>query len=83
MQYLFMCRSLTSAQKAAAILGKSGISGSVVKAPQRLSSGGCGYAVSIYKRFEEASYLLKKSNLLKGKIYMRDNNSDEFTEVGI
>lgn len=83
MQYLFMCRSLTSAQKAAAILGKSGINGSVVKAPQRLALGGCGYAVSIYKRFDEAAYLLNKSNLLKGKIYMRETSSDDFTEVNI
>ncbi len=83
MQYLFMCRSLTSAQKAAVILGKSGINASVVKAPQRLASGGCGYAVSIYKRFDEAAYLLKNSNLLKGRIYKKESNSVEFTEVSI
>ena len=83
MQYLFMCRSLTSAQKAAAILGRSGISGSVVKTPQRLASGGCGYAVSVYKRFDEAAYLLNKSNLLKGKVYKKESGSDEYTEVNI
>ena len=82
MQYLFMCRSLTSAQKAAAILNRSGISASVVKAPQKLSSGGCGYAVSIYRRFNEASMLLDKSNLLKGKIYMRESEGDYREVIG-
>ena len=80
MQYLFMCRSLTSAQKAASILMRSGINASVVKAPQRLASGGCGYAVSVYRRFDEAKALLLNSGLLKGKIYFRDS-SGEYVEV--
>ena len=37
MQYLIMCRSLTSAQKSAALLERKGISASVIKAPQGLS----------------------------------------------
>ena len=83
MQYLFMCRSLTSAQKAAQILGKSGITASVVKAPQKLASGGCGYAVSIYKRFDESYYLLRNSNLIKGKIYKKESNDDDYKELVI
>lgn len=82
MQYLFMCRSLTSAQKASMVLGRIGITASVVKAPQRLSSGGCGYAVSVYRRAEESAAILKKSDLLKGKIFVRDNNG-EYAEVSL
>ena len=83
MQFLFMCRSLTSAQKAALILGKSGITASVVKAPQRLAAGGCGYAVSIYKHFDESLYLLKSSNLIKGKIYRKDSSESDYKEVNV
>ena len=34
MQYLIMCRSMTYAQRSAALLERSGISAKVVKAPQ-------------------------------------------------
>ena len=44
-QYLLMCRSLTYAQKSVKLLERSGITAAVVKAPQGLSSSGCGYAV--------------------------------------
>lgn len=67
MQYLIMCRSLTSAQKSSALLERKGISASVIKAPQGLSTKGCGYALSLYKNFDEASILLKRNKLLNGK----------------
>lgn len=80
MQYLIMCRSLTSAQKSAALLERKGISVSVIKAPQGLSTKGCGYALSLHKNFEEASLLLKRSNLLNGKRFRRFE-SGEYAEV--
>ena len=64
------------------ILNRSGISATVVKAPQRLSTGGCGYAVSIYRRFDEAKALLNNSNLLKGKIYTKSTDGD-YVEVSL
>lgn len=82
MQYLFMCRSLTSAQKAAAILGRTGITAYVVKAPKHLSTNGCGYAVSVYRRAVESMELLKNSNLLRGKVFVRDENG-EYSEISI
>ena len=80
MQYLIMCRSLTNAQKASAFLERKGISAAITKAPQGLSTSGCAYALSLYKRFEEASLLLKNNNMLSGKRYMRYQNG-EFMEV--
>lgn len=80
MQYLIMCRSLTNAQRASAFLERKGISASVIKAPQYLSTGGCAYALSLYKHFYEASVLLKNSNLLSGKRFVRLENG-EFSEV--
>ena len=81
MQYLIMCRSLTWAQRSAALLERGGITASVVKAPQGLSASGCGYAISIYRRFEEARNLLAKNNLINGKIFKR-TEIGEFQEMG-
>ena len=80
MQYLIMCRSLTNAQRAAAFLERKGINAVVIKAPQGLSSGGCGYALSLYKNFDEASVILKNSGLLSGKRFRR-RESGEYSEV--
>lgn len=80
MQYLIMCRSMTYAQRSAAVLERAGISARVVKAPQGLSSSGCGYGVSLYRRFDEARNLLKENGLLNGKIFFRDDDG-EFREI--
>ena len=80
MQYLIMCRSLTKAQQAAALLERKGIAASIVKAPQGLSTSGCGYALSLYKNFEEASELLKKNMMLGGKRFERTATGG-YTEV--
>ena len=81
MQYLIMCRSLTWAQRSAALLERGGITASVVKAPQGLSASGCGYAISIYRRFEEARNLLAKNNMINGKLFKRTENG-EYQEIG-
>ena len=80
MQYLIMCRSLTYAQRSAALLERNGITASVVKAPQGLSSSGCGYAVSLYRHFEEAKNLLKTSGMINGKVFKRMENG-EYQEI--
>ena len=80
-QYLFMCPTLTWAQRTQRTLERAGISASVVKAPQRLTEHGCGYAVSLTRRFDDALNILRKNSLIKGKIYYREENG-EFTEIG-
>lgn len=70
-QHLIMCRSLTHAQRSARLLERAGITATVYKAPAELSRAGCGYAVSIYRRVDEALRLLDKNNMIKGKIYRR------------
>ena len=79
-QYLIMCRSLTYAQRTQKILEHAGFSAGVVKAPQGLNTSGCGYAVSIYRRANEAISLLKTGNLLSGKIFRRTESGD-YVEV--
>ena len=81
MNVLILCRSLTTAQRGALLLERRGISAAVVKAPQHLRSNGCGYALSLYRRADEAAALLKNSGLLTGKIYRRLENG-AYLEVG-
>ena len=66
-QYLLMCRSLTYAQKSVKLLERSGITAAVVKAPQGLSSSGCGSAVSLYRNVAAALGLLRRRGLISGQ----------------
>ena len=79
-QYLIMCPSLTAAQRSQKLLERSGISAALVKAPQGLNTLGCGYSLSLYKGFNEAVSILRKSNMLKGKLFSREQNGD-YVEV--
>lgn len=79
-QYLIMCPSLTSAQRAQKLLERSGINAALVKAPQGLNTLGCGYSLSLYKNFTEAVSILKKNGMLKGKLFSREQNG-EYLEV--
>ena len=81
-QYLIMCPSLTSAQRSQKLLERSGISSSVVKAPQGLNTMGCGYSLSLYRNFSEAVSVLRKNGMLKGKLFMRVLDG-EYEEVRI
>ena len=80
MQYLIRCRSLTNAQRSAALLERKGISATVIKAPQGLSTSGCGYALSLYRNFEDATLLLRRNKLLNGKRFIRLDGG-EYMEV--
>ena len=80
-QYLILCPTLTWAQRAQRMLERAGVSAGVVKAPQRLSEGGCGYALSLTRRFDDALALLRKNALLKGKVYRRESGG-EYTRMG-
>lgn len=55
MQLILMCRSLTTAQKAAGILQRAGIYAAVAKAPQSANPGGCTYGVKIAERNLDAA----------------------------
>ena len=79
-QYLIMCRSLTNAQKSVKLLERNGIFGNVIKAPHELSGRGCGYAVSLHRSIEAAIAILKKNDLISGKVFVRDEN-DNYSEV--
>lgn len=81
-QYLIMCTSLTNAQRCQRILERAGINTSLVKAPQGLNTLGCGYSLSLYKSVNEAVSLLRKNNMLKGKIFVKESDSG-YNEVSL
>lgn len=79
-QYLIMCRSLTHAQRSSRLLERAGITATVVKAPQELSRAGCGYSLSLYRHFDEAVRILKKNNMINGKLFQKQENGT-FMEI--
>lgn len=80
MRYLILCRSLTYAQRAAALLQRRGIDAPILKAPMKLRERGCGYALSVTRRFREAVALLRENHLLTGRLYSRSDDG-EYREV--
>lgn len=77
MIYLIMCRSLTYAQRSSRLLERSGITATVMKAPQSVSGNGCGYSVAVpYKRGMKAVGILKDAGLLQGRVYVRDDEGE-------
>ncbi len=78
--YLIMCRSVTSAQRAARLLERSLIRASVTKAPSHLTRSGCAYALRLNVKLEEAVRLLRKNEIVFGRIYLTEDGK-EYREV--
>ena len=77
--YWITFRSLTHAQRAARLLERSGLTVTLVKAPQSLSENGCAYALTL-RRPEEALSLLQRGKLRYGRVFRR-SASESFEEV--
>lgn len=78
--YLFMCKSLTYAQRSARVLERRGLGGSVVRAPRELASGGCSYCVRIAEKHRDAAWeALRESSLAPQRVFRID--PDGYTEV--
>ena len=70
MQYILLCRSMSSAQRAARALQKAGVFASVTKAPQSANPGGCTYGVKIGERnLALAQSILQEERVEIGKIF--------------
>lgn len=74
--YLIMCRSVTSAQRAARLLERSLIRAAVTKAPQHLTRSGCAYALRLHAKLEEAVRLLRKNEIPFGRIYVSEDGTE-------
>lgn len=69
--YLITCRSLTYAQRTSAALERAGITSHVIRSPQSISEGGCGYSVKISEhRLKDALHALKRAELNPLHIYI-------------
>lgn len=72
--YLFQCRSLTYAQRTAAILERSGISCYFMRTPRRLAGEGCSYCVKLSDRnAEDAFRILLRAGLPPIRIFRPDS----------
>ena len=80
--YLITFRSLTHAQRAARLLERGGMTATVIKAPQGLSSSGCAYAVTLRGRPGEALTRLRGTGLRIGKVFRREAD-ESYTEVAL
>lgn len=75
--FYLRCRSVTYAQRAVKLLEKSGIPGTVVKLPQRLSDEGCGYSIRISGQWlDRAKQALADAGFEIKSIYVTDKNGD-------
>ena len=70
---LLLCRSLTTAQRAATVLERGGVFASVTKAPQSANPGGCTYAVKLGERkLQAALAVLRAANIPWERMYRLD-----------
>lgn len=73
--YLIVCRSLTFAQRTAAVLERAGIPAHILRTPAPISPRGCSHSVKIaHRRLSQALVALKKADLSPRQIYMTEGD---------
>lgn len=78
--YLIMSRSLTYAQRASRALEHAGVTGTIARAPQGLSTEGCGYCVRVAaRRFQESLRILDASGVPHGRLFREEDG--QYVEV--
>lgn len=69
--YLIICRSLTYAQRTAAVLERVGITARILRSPHELAAEGCSYAVKIPERsLSQALTVLAREELSPKRVYI-------------
>ncbi|GHU60089.1 hypothetical protein FACS1894171_0080 [Clostridia bacterium] len=68
---LFVCRSLTTAQRMSRLLERSGITAPVLRLPGIIDGSGCGYSVKVpEKRLGDALIVVKRAGISPAKVCM-------------
>ncbi len=68
--YLIVCRSLTYAQRTAAVLERAGISAHLLRSPREISDTGCSHSVKIAQRnLSTALTALNRAGLSPTQVY--------------
>lgn len=81
--YLIVCRSLTYAQRTAAVLERAGITARIFRAPKSIAGEGCSYAVKVAeRRLAESLVLLNRAGLKPKGVYISEADGS-FREVGL
>ncbi len=71
--YLIVCRSLTYAQRTAAILERAGITAHILRSPRAISATGCSHSVKIsQRRLAQALVALRRAELTPQQIYITE-----------
>lgn len=69
--YLIICRSLTYAQRTAAVLERAGVSAHIMRSPRSLDAEGCSHAVKVAERnLSLALTLLSRENLSPRRVFI-------------
>lgn len=79
-QNLIMCRSLTYAQRAMHTLERGGVTVSLIKVPQAISTTGCSYGIRVpARRLWYCLDLLRENHQSFGKVfrYLPDGSLEE------
>ena len=75
MQYLLTFRSLTYAQRAARVLERAGVTGTLSRVPKAAATRGCAYCVIVAARHKErALNVLAPAGLRPERVLRRDEN---------
>ena len=75
--YLILCRSLTYAQRTAAVLERAGIGCHMFRAPRAVAGEGCGHCVKIAERsLDRALQALGRAGLPPRRVYLTAGPGD-------
>lgn len=81
--YLIVCRSLTYAQRTAAVLERAGITARILRSPKSIAGEGCSHAVKVSERsLADALRLLRRAELTPRRVYVTDADGS-YREVGL
>ena len=81
--YLIICRSLTYAQRTAAVLERAGITARILRSPKSIAGEGCSHAVKVSeRRLAEALVLLNRAELKPTRVYFTEEDGS-YREVGL
>lgn len=80
---LIVCRSLTYAQRTAAVLKQAGVTAWLVRTPRELSKNGCGYSVKVLNRSLDRTLEVLRTNRLDAKALYAIGPTGEYQEVGL
>ena len=73
--YLIVCRSLTYAQRTAAVLERAGITARVIRSPRSVAGEGCSHSVRIAQRdLTDALRVLQRAGMSPKRIFVSGGN---------